>query len=94
MGKEYPYFALWRLLDADAITTPETLRAFPAERRAQHFIRRTKEEMVTLDGQPLYPARQCDTLGFDLSPEEQALYEDATAYIRSLSSTEVVGPPG
>ena len=84
MGKEYPYFALWRLLDADTITTPETLRAFPTERRAQHFIRRTKEEMVTLDGRPLYPARQCDTLGFDLSLEEQDLYEDATAYIRSL----------
>ena len=84
MGKEYPYFALWRLLDADSITTPEALRAFPAERRARHFIRRTKEEMVTLDGRPLYPARQCDTLGFELSPEEQTLYEDATAYIRSL----------
>ncbi|MGH2346469.1 MAG: helix-turn-helix domain-containing protein, partial [Chloroflexota bacterium] len=75
MGKEYPYFALWRLLDPDAITTPEALRAYPVEHRARHFIRRTKEEMVTIDGRPLYPARQCDTLGFDLSPEEQALYE-------------------
>ena len=84
MGKEYPYFALWRLLNADAITTPEALRAFPSERRSRHFIRRTKEEMVTLDGRPLYPARQCDTLGFDLSPEEHDLYERATGYIRSL----------
>ena len=84
MGKDYPYFALWRLLDPDTFTTPETLRAFPAERRARYFIRRTKEEMVTLDGKPLYPVRRCDTLGFDLSPAEQELYEGATAYIRTL----------
>jgi superfamily II DNA or RNA helicase len=87
MGKEYPYFALWRLLNADAISTPEALRVLPAECRRQHFIRRTKEEMVTLDGRPLYPVRQCDTLGFDLSSEEHALYEDATTYIRSLYNT-------
>jgi hypothetical protein len=87
MGQEYPYFALWRLLNADAISTPEALRVLPAECRRQHFIRRTKEEMVTLDGRPLYPVRQCDTLGFDLSSEEHALYEDATTYIRSLYNT-------
>ncbi len=84
MGKEYPYFALWRLLDPDAFTTPEALRDFPAERRARHFIRRTKEEMVTLDGRPLYPLRQCDNFGFDLTPAEQTLYEDASQYIRTL----------
>lgn len=84
MGKEYPYFALWRLLEPDTFTTPETLRAFPTERRDRYFVRRTKEEMVTLDGRPLYPVRKCDTLGFDLSPAEQTLYEDATAYIRTL----------
>ncbi len=84
MGKEYPYFALWRLLEPDTFTTPDTLRAFPSERRDRYFVRRTKEEMVTLDGRPLYPVRKCDTLGFDLSPAEQTLYEDATAYIRTL----------
>ena len=67
MGKPYPYFALWRLLEPDALSTPEALAEFPAERRSRHFIRRTKEEMVKLDGSPLYPQRNCDTLGFDLS---------------------------
>src|SRR5215472_16217615 len=59
MGKPYPYFALWRLLEPDAISTPEALDAFPADRRTRHFIRRTKEEMVKLDGTPLYPQRIC-----------------------------------
>ena len=74
MGKPYPYFALWRLLEPDAISTPEALEAFPKDRRARHFIRRTKEEMVKLDGSPLYPQRVCHTLGFELTDEEQELF--------------------
>ena len=84
MGKAYPYFALWRLLDPDAISTPEALQAFPSDRKARHFIRRTKEEMVKLDGSPLYARRECDTLGFDLSDEEFDLYEQTSAYIRDV----------
>jgi superfamily II DNA or RNA helicase len=87
MGKPYPYFALWRLLEPDALSTPEALAEFPAERRARHFIRRTKEEMVKLDGSPLYPQRNCDTLGFDLSQgpgSEQDLYDETSKYIRDI----------
>ncbi len=87
MGKPYPYFALWRLLEPDALSTPEALAEFPPERRARHFIRRTKEEMVKLDGSPLYPQRNCDTLGFDLSQgpsSEQELYDDTSKYIRDI----------
>ena len=87
MGKPYPYFALWRLLEPDALSTPEALAEFPTERRARHFIRRTKEEMVKLDGTPLYPQRVCDTLGFDLSQgpgSEQELYDETSKYIRDV----------
>jgi superfamily II DNA/RNA helicase/transcriptional regulator with XRE-family HTH domain len=87
MGKPYPYFALWRLLEPDALSTPEALADFPMERRARHFIRRTKEEMVKLDGTPLYPQRICDTLGFDLTHgpgSEQELYDETSKYIRDV----------
>jgi hypothetical protein len=87
MGKPYPYFALWRLLEPDALSTPEALAVFPAERRTRHFIRRTKEEMVKLDGTPLYPPRICDTLGFDLTHgpgSEQELYDETSKYIRDI----------
>jgi len=40
-----------------SLATKEAFDAYPAEARQRHFIRRTKEEMVTLDGKPLYPAR-------------------------------------
>mgnify|MGYP006281679227 CR=1 FL=1 len=87
MGKDYPYYALWRLLEPDVLTTFEAFKQFPEDHRDQYFIRRTKEEMVQLDGRPLYPARQCDTLGYQLSSGEvgeQRLYDDTTEYLRHV----------
>jgi len=85
MGKEYPYYALWRLLEPDVLSTPEAFGAYPAEHRQQRFIRRTKEEMVYLDGRPLYPTRISDTLTYQLTQgeiSEQALYDETTEYLR------------
>lgn len=86
MGKDYPYYCLWRLLEPDIFATPEALGEFPEEEKHRHFIRRTKEEMVTLEGKPLYPTRITDTLSYDLTPgtnSEQALYDQVTEYIRT-----------
>ena len=85
MGKDYPYYCLWRLLDPDSLSTQDAFERFPSEARRRHFIRRTKEEMIRLDGTPLYPQRQCDTLSYELgrgSGGEQELYEETTGYIR------------
>ncbi|MBN2055105.1 DUF3883 domain-containing protein [bacterium] len=84
MGKDYPYYALWRLLEPTILTTIEAFENFPPDKRRDHFIRRTKEEMVHLDGRPLYPSRKCDTLGYDLTTgaiSEQRLYEATTDYL-------------
>lgn len=82
MGKESPWFHLWRLLDPHTFGTPEALRRYSPEARERHFIRRTKEEMVDLDGNPLYRQRECSTFSFDLTRGEQALYLRTTAYLR------------
>jgi len=85
MGKDYPYYALWRLLEPEALSTPEAFNEFPAAQRQNRFIRRTKEEMVYLDGKPLYPKRFSDTLGYALSQgeiSEQTLYAETTDYLR------------
>lgn len=85
MGKEYPYYALWRLLEPEVLSTPEAFAEYPTELRATHFIRRTKEEMVRLDGTPLYPKRISDTLAYDLTQgevSEQQLYDETTEYLR------------
>ncbi|MBI5243372.1 MAG: DUF3883 domain-containing protein [Elusimicrobia bacterium] len=85
MGKDYPYYALWRLLEPEILTTPEAFDEFPSDQRHVHFIRRTKEEMVYLDGRPMYPRRVSDTLAYDLTQgeaSEQKLYDETTDYLR------------
>jgi SNF2 family DNA or RNA helicase len=85
MGKDFPYFCLWRLLEPYTITTPEALQAQTDDWKQARFLRRTKEEMVNFDGQPLYPRRECHTLSYPLSQgplSEQTLYEEVTAYIQ------------
>jgi len=85
MGKNYPYYALWRLLEPEMLATPDAFDEFPRDQRQSHFIRRTKEEMVYLDGRPLYPKRMSDTLGYELTQgevSEQNLYDETTDYLR------------
>ena len=84
MGRDSPYHFLWRLLDPQVFATGEAFRRFPRPARERYFLRRTKEEMVGLDGRPLYPHRECSTFSYDLSPGpegEQALYDATTAYL-------------
>lgn len=86
MGKDFPYYSLWRLLEPEVLSTQEAFNAYPADARRRHFIRRTKEEMVRLDGRPLYPERISDTLSYDLTQgeiSEQSLYDETTSYIQT-----------
>ncbi|MDQ2843819.1 MAG: DUF3883 domain-containing protein [Acidobacteriota bacterium] len=84
MGKDYPYYCLWRLLEPNALSTYEAFRRYPTDVRAQHFIRRTKEEMVDFEGRRIYPDRQPNTLVYQLAegtPSERRLYDEVSAYI-------------
>jgi len=86
MGKDFPYYCLWRLLEPEILSTEDAFRGLSDEQRAHYFIRRTKEEMVRFDGTRIYPERISDTLTFDLSQGElgeQRLYDETTAYIRT-----------
>lgn len=85
MGKPFPYYCLWRLLEPELLSTETAFSLFPAKSRGRHFIRRVKEEMIDLRGQPLFPQRVCDTVQFELAQggmSEQTLYDETTAYIR------------
>ena len=87
MGKDYPFFALWKLLDPQTFSTIDAFQAMPRESRERFFIRRTKEEMVTFEGKPLYPRRTTDTFSYDLTQgaiSEQALYDQTTEYLRFI----------
>ena len=84
MGKDFPYYAIWRLLEPDVLSTVDAFNAYPSDARRHHFIRRTKEEMVDFQGKRLYPDRLSDTLSYDLTQgevSEQTLYDETTHYI-------------
>ena len=51
--------------------------------RNRFFLRRLKEEMVDWDNRPLFKERHTKTTGYDLTPEEKALYDEVTSYVRS-----------
>jgi superfamily II DNA or RNA helicase len=82
MGKPYPYFAIWRLLDSAVFSTPDAVASMPEEKRARHFLRRLKEEMITYDGEPIYKPRLAQTIPVSLTPEERGFYDAATEYIQ------------
>ena len=62
MGKDFQYYALWRLLEPEALSTKEAFDGFPPDSRRHHFIRRTKEEMVDFSGSPIYKPLSISTL--------------------------------
>jgi SNF2 family DNA or RNA helicase len=82
MGKPFPYYALWRLLDSKVLSTQDALKSLPPEKRTKYFIRRLKEEMVDYHGQPIYKPRLCQTISFRLSSAEQRFYDAATDYLK------------
>ena len=53
-----PTTYLWRLLLPDSLQTKDAFDRFPPNSRRDHFVRRTKEEMVHFDGTaPLSPTK-------------------------------------
>jgi superfamily II DNA or RNA helicase len=87
MGKDRPYYFLWRLLEPEVLSTIEAFHAYPREARRRQFIRRTKEELVRLDGTPIYPRRESSTHSYNLGQgpvSEQALYDETTGYMETF----------
>ena len=87
MGKDFPYYALWRLLEPEALATVDAFNSFPPDARQKHFLRRTKEEMVKFNGKRIYPKRISDTLSYELTQgpiSEQTLYDETTSYIQAF----------
>ena len=96
MGKDAPYYFLWRLLLPDELSTISAFQNFPDEAKKRHFIRRIKEELVDFKGSPLYPTRTCDTLSYHLTagPDgEQELYDETTEYLRTYYANSLTSNP-
>ena len=44
--------------------------------------RMLKEELLTMEGKPLFPERIASTVSYELSPHESHLYDEVSDYVR------------
>ena len=86
MGKDDPYYLLWRLLEPDLLSTTEAFRRMGDEERQRYLLRRMKEEMVRFDGSTIFPPRESKTPSYPLTQgpgHEQDLYDQVTLYCQT-----------
>ncbi len=92
-GKDEDFEAFMALLDPDRF---EGKYRHERHRRDYHdlMLRRIKEELTWPDGRPLFPERLAYTVAYELSPQEQELYEKVTRYVREgMNRAEAVLDP-
>ena len=83
MGKDDAYYFLWRLLLPEHLAAQKAFERLPDKEKSKHLLRRMKEEMITFDGEPIYPPRLSRTIAYPLKQggvSEQSLYDAVTAY--------------
>jgi len=84
-GRQDTFRMLLQLLDEDIFATDEltTTRVKGLEKNGvnRFFIRRLKEVMRDWQGQPLFKQRFTRTVAYELTPEENELYEAVTDYL-------------
>ena len=78
-GKSDQFYHLVNLLDPyrfshESQINPDTLDDL--------MIRRLKDDMYETDGTRMFPEKNIEALGVDMSPAERKLYDDVTEYIR------------
>lgn len=71
------------LVDGDRFAQMKTSqrRSIDNSDLADIMLRRVKEELVEFNGTPLFPERIAKTIAYDLSDEEQMLYEQVSTYV-------------
>ena len=80
-GKEEDFQLFMALLDGDRFEG--RFRDGVHQADVSDLMRRlTKEELLRFDGRPLFPERRADTVKYELSDAEAALYTEVTTYVR------------
>jgi len=80
-GDEDRFTNFLGLLDPDQFSTPELVRRQIALPDCPYFLRRQKEDLIDEQGRKLFVDRRVVTQPFTLSPPEEGLYHEVTAYI-------------
>ena len=93
-GKEEDFQLFMGLLDADRFEG--RFREGVHKVDLSDMMRRlTKEELVRLDGSPLFPERRAYTVSYQLSSPEKELYDAVTRYVREeMNHADRIGDDG
>ena len=80
-GKEEDFQLFMQLLDEDMFEGAyrEGIHKTDLSGRMRRMV---KEELLTMEGKPLFPERRAYTVGYTLSDAEQELYEHVTEYVK------------
>ena len=79
-GKEEDFQLFLSLVDPDRFAgAGKTARKADVSGIMRRLV---KEELLRFDGTPLFPERIAYTINYDLSPEEQLLYDEVTSYVQ------------
>ncbi|GAB3755230.1 helicase-related protein [Microlunatus parietis] len=81
-GKQEDFELFLTLLDRDKFEGKARRGVTPGD-TSDVMRRMVKEDLLTFEGKPLFPERIAQTVPYELSPEEQDLYEQVTAYVRN-----------
>jgi len=74
---------LLQLLDQDLYVNGQILAEASAHDENRIMVRRLKEDMQKFDGSPCFPPRHVQTLPYELSTDELALYDAVTEYVQT-----------
>jgi superfamily II DNA or RNA helicase len=80
-GKETDFQLFMALLDGDRFEG-KYRQAVHTQNAGDLMRRMIKEQLVKMDGSPLFPERKAYTMPYDLSPKEAELYDAVTNYVR------------
>ena len=80
-GSNEDFLLFMSLLDPDRFAG--RLRNTPQVPDVSDVMRRyVKENLLTFEGKRLFPERQATTVNYDLSPDEERLYEAVSSYVQ------------
>ena len=86
-GRKDTFKMLLQLLDEDIFATEDLastrIKELEHNGANKFFIRRLKEEMKDWQGQPLFKERFTQTVAYELTAEEKAMYDAVTKYLTS-----------
>ncbi|MEZ8217345.1 protein of unknown function (DUF3883) [Candidatus Fervidibacteria bacterium JGI MDM2 SSWTFF-3-K9] len=86
-GDDEAYFLLLNLLEPHLFANSKQLKEAARSQGLPFVLRRTKEQVVDLQGRKLFRKREVKTLGVSLTEAERRLYDAVTNYVRRWYAT-------